>query len=138
MVVAPVLGEVDGDGASAVEHFIQVADIARSHDEVDPRRAAADGLPFLLRHAAAHADPDAVALLLELAQPAEVREDFLLRLVADRAGVEQDEVRLRLIVDAAVAAQLETAAEALAVEIVHLTAPGFDEEGLTHWIWVAD
>src|SRR5205823_14193954 len=81
---------------------------------------------------AADAGLHLVTLRLQLAQAAEVREDFLLGLVADGAGVEEDEVGLRLVVDAAVAAQFEAAAEPLAVEIVHLTAPRFDEEGLAH------
>src|ERR1700741_1950669 len=111
-----------------------MAHVARPHHEIDPRRAVEDGLPFLLGHAAADADAQFLALALHLAKPAEVRKHFLLRLVADRAGIEKDEVRLPFAFHAAVTAQLQTTAEALAVEIVHLTAPGFDEKGLGHGV----
>src|SRR5438105_7569344 len=100
-----------------------MADVARPHDEVDPWRTIEEALPLLLRHAAADPDGQVAALLLQLAQTAEVRVDLLLRLIADRAGVEQDEVRLHLALHALVAAQLQAAGEALAVEIVHLTTP---------------
>src|SRR5439155_5937124 len=73
---------------------------------------------------------------LQLAEAAEVRVDLLLRLVTDRAGIEEDDVRLPLVLHAAVPAQLEAAGEPLAVEIVHLTAPRFDEEGL-HCLFAA-
>ena len=110
-----------------------MADVARSHHEVDPRRAFEDPLPFLLRDAAA--DPDgqfAVLLALQFTEPAELGQHLLLRLVADRAGIEQDQVGGGLVVHARVAAQLQSAAQTLAVEIIHLTAPRFDEEGLGH------
>src|ERR1051326_6572383 len=88
--------------------------------------------PPPLRRAAADADLQRAALALELAQLAEAREDFVLRLLADRAGIEQDQPRLALVLDARVAAELERAGEPLAVEIIHLTAPGFDEVGVFH------
>src|SRR5205085_12515844 len=127
----PLFGEIDGDRSSAVEHCIEMSDVAGSHDEVDPWRAFQNRFAFLLRDAAADADRQ-VTLALHLAEAAEAGEDFVLRLFADRAGVQQDEIGGRLIFDALVAAQFEIAGQALAVEIVHLTAPGFDEKSFGH------
>src|SRR6185436_9006554 len=128
-VVVAVLGKINREPRSVLEHLIEMADVARAHHEVDPGRALEDALPFLLRDAAADADLQ-LALALHLAQPAEAREDLLLGLVADRTGVEQDEPRLRLVVDAPVPAQPQIPRQPLAVELIHLAAPRFDEEGL--------
>ena len=50
------------------------------------------GLAFLARHAATDADDHAAPRGLELTPAAELREEFFLRLLADRAGVEQQEI----------------------------------------------
>jgi hypothetical protein len=57
------------------------------------RRPRHDGLALLAGHAAADADDQVGVLLLEVLHPAQVVEDLLLRLLAHRAGVEQDHVR---------------------------------------------
>ena len=124
-----LVGKIDGDGAITVDHSVEIADVARSHDKVDPRRAFENSFAFLLCEAAGHTDFHLAAFVLQKTKLAEAGEDFLLGLVANRAGVEEDDVRFFLIIDAAISAQLETAAQSLAVEIVHLTAPSFDEEG---------
>src|SRR6187431_198883 len=65
-----------------------------SEHEVHERRAFEDALTFLARDASADADDE--IRFLELQEPplAEMGEDFLLRLLAHRAGVQQDHVRL--------------------------------------------
>ena len=71
--------------------------------------------------------------MLQLAELAEAREDFLLGFLADAACVQEDEIRLFLIVDARPSAQLQVAGQALAVQIVHLATPRLDEIGLAHF-----
>src|SRR5207248_158026 len=122
-----VFREIDGDALPACQNLVEMTDVSRPHHEVDPWRSGEDSLPFLLRNATANTDLHAVAL--HLVQLTESREDFVLRLLANGARVEQNETGLRLVVNAPIAAQFETAGQPLAVEIVHLTAPRFDEEG---------
>jgi len=62
--------------------------------QVHIRRALDDGYPFLTGHAATHADQQLRVALLEVAHAPEVGEHLLLRLLAHRAGVEQNEVGL--------------------------------------------
>ena len=64
------------------------------------------------------------------AQAAEGGVDLLLGVLADGAGVEQDDVGGGRLVDEFVALAAEAADDELAVEHVHLAADGFDEEGL--------
>src|SRR5436190_7914340 len=77
IVVVALVGKIDGDRAIAVDDVIEIADVARSHHEVDPRRALEDPLPFLLRETAGDADLQLGALELEQTELAEAREDFL-------------------------------------------------------------
>ena len=64
----------------------------RAEHDVDVRRAPDDGRAFLARDAAADADDEVGLAGLERAHAAEVVEHALLRLLAHRAGVEQDDV----------------------------------------------
>ena len=64
----------------------------RAEHHVDEGRARHDGRAFLAGHAAADADDEIGVGLLEMAHPAEVVEHLFLRLLAHRAGVEQDDV----------------------------------------------
>src|SRR5439155_16441243 len=130
-VVATIFREISGHSCLAGEHFVKVSDVSRPHHEVDPRCAFEDGLPFLLRYASANTDLHVVATL-QLAQRSKSGKHLVLGLVADRAGVQENEIRLALVVHTPVPAQLQAAGEALAVEIIHLTAPGLDEEGPVH------
>ena len=70
----------------------------RADHQIDDRRAADDLLALGLRHAAGDADHHLAArrgaLLLELADAAELGIDLFRRLLADMAGVEQDQVGL--------------------------------------------
>ncbi len=75
-----------------LDHLRQPVQRLRAEHEVHVRRALHDGLALLARDAAADADQH--ALLLQVLDAAEVAEHLLLRLLAHRAGVEQDQVRL--------------------------------------------
>ena len=66
-------------------------DVVRAEHEVHVRDALQEPLLLLLRDAARHGDERAAARL-HLAVAAEGGEQLLLRLLADRAGVEEDEV----------------------------------------------
>ena len=70
----------------------------RPEHHVDVRRACDDRGAFLARDAAADADDQVRPLALERLDPAEVGEHLLLRLLAHRAGVEQDDVGFGRIV----------------------------------------
>ena len=67
-------------------------DGGRAEDEVDVGRPFLDAPLLELRHAAHHADDEVGPVLLEALQRAELREDLVLRLFADRTGIEQDQV----------------------------------------------
>src|SRR5437762_1296513 len=74
-VVVAIFRKIDGDAVSGIENRIEMADVARSHYEVDPRSPLEDPLPFLLRHASADADFQlAVFFEFQLAQPPELRQ----------------------------------------------------------------
>ena len=81
-------------GAPVGDQLRQPVQGLRSEDDIDVRRAGDDGLALLAGHAAADTDDEVGVLLLEVLHPAQVVEDLLLRLLAHRAGVEEDHVRL--------------------------------------------
>ena len=64
----------------------------RPEDDVDVRGTADDAFPFLTGDAPADGDQETGVFALEFTQAAEVREDLLLRLFANRARVDDDEV----------------------------------------------
>src|SRR5690606_762272 len=100
---------------------------------VDVRRAGHDGLAFLARHAAAHADHQPRLALLQLARAAEVGNHLLLRLLADRAGVEEHDVGFVDVARALDALGLgEQVRHPVRVVLVHLAAEGLDEELAGH------
>src|SRR5215472_12267645 len=95
MVEVLDLGKTDVDLRPALtpparQHLGQTMQRLRAEDEVDVRRALDDRLALLARDAAADADQRAARL--QVLDAAEVAEDLLLRLLAHRAGVEEDEI----------------------------------------------
>ncbi len=80
----------------AREEIRQAMIILRTDDEIDHRRAPHDLLPFGLRNAARHRDPHLAAVggrgFLHFADAAELGIDLLGGLLADVAGIEDDEV----------------------------------------------
>ena len=85
------------------------------------------GHDLLLRHAAAEAD-DLIGLCgLRVAEAAQVAVNALFRVLADGAGVEQDDVGLILVARELVAHLAQHAHEHLAVGHVLLAAEGVDQ-----------
>ena len=128
------LGEADVDLralelAAGAQQLRQAVQRLRPEHQVHVGRALDDGLAFLRGHAAADADDHVAAVGLERLPAAELAEHLFLRLLADRAGVDQDHVRFLDI-----AGQLQALAggqdvgHARRVVLVHLAAVGLDEE----------
>ena len=91
------------------------------------RRLLKDVLPFLLRNAPEHSEDLAVPVFFfELLQPA---EHLLFRLVADAAGVVQNQVRLFRRGNLRVPLRDERSNHLFGIVNVHLTAERFDVEG---------
>ena len=108
----------------------------RSDHEIDDGRAADDLLAFGLRDAAGDRDRDAASLargvVLQHAHAAELGIDLLGRLLADVAGVEDDEVGVvrRRGLDKALGRQ--HVRHTMRIVDVHLAAVGLDEEFSGH------
>src|SRR3546814_15272057 len=88
------LGEADVDLrraglAAGADQLGQAVQGLRTEHQVDVGRALHDRLAFLRGHAAADADDHGLAVGLERLPPAQLAEHLLLRLFADRAGVDQ-------------------------------------------------
>src|SRR5262249_20224474 len=96
-------------------------------DEVDVGRPLEDRRALLLRDAAAHAEDEARLARLQAPEAPELREDLLLRLLPDRARVEENDVGFIDAARAPVAVPLERPRHLVGIEDVHLAAPGFDE-----------
>ena len=82
------------------------------------------GHVLLLHHAAAHRDYLTRALLFAVVKLPDVSQNAHLRVLAHRAGVHDDDVRLKLILRKAVAHLGKIAAYLLAVGLVLLAAVG--------------
>ena len=92
-------GEADVDlrlarAAFGADEFGQAVQRLRPEHHVHVGRALHDGLALLAGHAAAHADDQVRARSLHGPEAAQVGEDLFLCLLADGAGVEQDDVGL--------------------------------------------
>src|SRR5205085_6977650 len=124
--------------ASGTEPFAEVRDRARAERDVDLRVQREDAPTLRLRVAAADGDHHLGPLPLACAGVAEVRSELRVGLLADRAGVEDDDVRLARITRLAQAELLEHALDPLAVVSVHLAAERGDvvsflpQGGLSH------
>jgi hypothetical protein len=119
--------------AHRVEHLWQAVQGLRSEHQVDPRRALAQRLAFLAGDAATDPDHQARALRLPTLPAAEQREDLLLGLLADRAGVEQQHVgRLRIVDRREAVRTREHRTDLVRVVLVHLATEGLDVELAGH------
>ena len=113
------------------EQLRQPVQRLRPEHHVDVGRTLDDRRAFLAGHAAADADQH--ALLLEVLDAAEVGEHLLLRLLAHRAGVEEDEVGLVHVLGGLVAlGGVEHVGHLVRVVLVHLAAEGFDKDFFGH------
>ena len=105
----------------------------RAEDDIDVRRAGDDGIALLAGDAAADADHQVRVELLQVADPAEVVEHLLLRLLAHRAGVEQDDVGLfRLVGPDDAFGGVEHVGHLVRIVLIHLAPEGADEQFLGH------
>ncbi|MNP28625.1 hypothetical protein D3C76_1216000 [compost metagenome] len=121
--------------ARGVDHFRQAVQGLRAEDNVDVRRAIANGRAFLAGHATADGDHHVRVGQLQFAPAPELGVDAVLRTFADRAGVEQDDVGVfsaRGDFQGLVFAQQID--HARAVVLVHLATVGFDVKLLGHGI----
>ncbi len=104
------------------EPVAEVVDRARPEGDVDERIELEETFALRFREAAAHGDHGVrVAALLGMGV-AEVRGESLIGLLADRARVEYEHVRLVCARSLADSQLLERSADALGVVRVHLTA----------------
>ncbi len=101
-------------------------DRPRPERDVDLRIEREDALLLRLGVAAADGDHGARMLALSRARVTEVRGELRVRLLPDRAGVEDDDVRVLGSRRLAEAELLEHALDALGVVSVHLAAEGGD------------
>ncbi len=96
------LGEADVDlrfagGTFRLDHFRQAMQGLRAEHQIHIWRALHDRRAFLAGDAAADADDNLVVAALEMLPAAKLAEYLLLRLLADRAGVDQDDVGFGLV-----------------------------------------
>ena len=100
----------------------ELVDLARAERDVDEREAREHLVLDRLRPAAADADDTLGSFALEPLGLAEMGDEAAVRLLADRARVEQDQVGLARARRLGVAERLEHALHALGVVLVHLAA----------------
>ena len=112
--------------ASGADPFAEMRDRAGSEGDVDLRVALEDPLPLRLRIAAADGDDELRVLTLPRARDTQVRGQLRVRLLADRAGVEDEHVGVLLRGRLAQPERLEHALDPLGVVGVHLAAEGRD------------
>ena len=119
-----------------LDHPGQPVQGLRSEHEVDERRAPDDRIALLAGHAAADADDHRGLVLLELLPAAELAEHLLLGLLADRAGIDQDDVRLGGILGQHQAVRrAEDVGHLRRVVLVHLATVGLDVQLSGHGNW---
>ena len=107
----------------------QAVKILRADDQVDAG-AAGDFLAFGLRHTAGNGDQHLAALcrrvLLHFADAADLGIDLVHRLLADVAGIQDDEIGLGGIGGFAVAGRRQRVRHTIGIVDVHLAAEGLD------------
>src|ERR1017187_4894809 len=113
-----------GPGLDLNQHGWQVAVRGRPRDQGDVGCALEDLFALLLSHAAKNGEAlPFLVQLLEIRQPV---EDLLLRLIADRAGVVNDEVGVLFALHLRITLGDERSHNLFGVVEVHLAAEGFD------------
>src|SRR5450830_114147 len=121
--------------ARGVDHFRQAVQGLRAEDHVDIGGAVANGGAFLAGDAAADGDHHLRIRQFQFAPAAQLGVDPVLGALADRAGVEQDDVRVFSaggdFQGLVFAQQVD---HARAVVLVHLATVGFDVKLLGHGV----
>jgi hypothetical protein len=121
-------GDAIGTSLDLNQHGWQVAVRSRPGDQGDIGRAREDLFALLLSHAAQNGKAlPFLVQLLEIGQPV---EDLLLGLVADRAGVVNDQVGVLFALHLRVALRDERAHDLFGVVEIHLAAEGLDVKRL--------
>src|SRR5882672_11253735 len=119
--------------AQLIEHLRQAVQGLRAKHQVHERRALGDARAFLARHAAADADDHLRPARLQKPPFPEQREHFLLRLLAHRAGVHEEQVRLKRVVGGhEIRASVQHVRHPGGVVLIHLAAEGLDEVAAGH------
>jgi len=126
--------ERDIDGGAfrrrcAIEQLRHAMQGLRAEYHVHERRARDDGRALLAGNTTADTDHDVGSRLLERAPTAKFAEYLFLRLLADRAGVEQQQIRRQRVVGGNEAMRIrQQIRDSVRIVGVHLTAEGFDIE----------
>ena len=129
-------GHIDGQRAGAGRLGDQARQAVQglgAEHHVHIGGALADRLAFLAGHAAADADDQLRVALLEALPAAQLVEHLFLGFFADRAGVEQQHIRVfRIVRGFQIVGGLQQIDHAGGVVLVHLAAVGLDKEFLGH------
>ena len=97
----------------------------RAEHHIDERRALDDRGAFLARDAAADRDHQTGLRALEMPHAAEIGEHLLLRLLAHRAGIEDDQIRVfRALGPLHAFSRAQDVGDLVRVVLVHLAAEG--------------
>src|SRR5215218_911111 len=124
------LEEALGGDRVAGEELGELVNLPRPERHVDERELAEDLVLDALGPAAADADHALGVALLERLRLVQVGDEPRVRLLADRAGVEEDQISVLAGGRLRVAERLEHALHALGVVLVHLAPEGGDVEAL--------
>ena len=124
------LEEALGGQRVAGQELGELVHLAGPERDVDERELREHLVLHRLRPAAADADHALGIAALERPRLVQVRDEALVGLLADRAGVEEDQVRVLALRHLGVAERLEHALHALGVVLVHLAPEGGDVEAL--------
>ena len=110
----------------------------RAEDDIHVRRAGDDRRAFLAGHAAADANHQIGLRLLQQPHPAEVVKNPLLRLLAHRAGVEENDVGVFGSVGLDdVFGGSEHVGHLVRIVLVHLAPEGADEQFFCHFCLIS-
>src|SRR5690606_11352078 len=101
--------------------------VVRADDEVEVRDPREELLALLLRDAARDREDEAGVLRLQRRELADLAPQLLLGLLADAAGIEDDDVDLVRRLGAGPAVRAQRLLHAVGVVRVHLEAEGVDE-----------
>jgi len=121
----------DGDhllavGADRFDQWHQRVKLAGAEHEIEMRQLVQEFVAEPLRHAAERADDEVGVARLELLHITDLALGLALGLLADAAGVEEQNVRRLLGVDHGMARLDQHSGQRFGVALVHLAAVGFD------------